>query len=33
MRPQSDSVNDDWTRCYAELSLGIRLDLVPARAA
>jgi trehalose 2-sulfotransferase len=33
MRKQSDGINDDWTRRYAELKLGTQFDLVPAKAA
>jgi LPS sulfotransferase NodH len=31
MKRQSDVVNDDWTRRYAELRLGTEFDLVPTR--
>ncbi len=30
MKKQSDGINDDWARRYAELRLGTELDLVPA---
>ncbi len=30
MKSQSDGLNDDWTRRYAELRLGTEFDLVPA---
>jgi hypothetical protein len=30
MRPQSDEVNDDWTRRYSEVRLATEFDLVPA---
>ena len=30
MKKQSDGVNDDWARRYAELRLGTELDLTPA---
>ncbi len=33
MRKQSDGINDDWTRRFAELKLGTQFDLVPAKAA
>jgi LPS sulfotransferase NodH len=29
MRPQSDELNDDWTRRYSEIKLGTEFDLVP----
>ena len=29
MRKQSDGINDDWTRRYADLKLGTEFDLVP----
>jgi trehalose 2-sulfotransferase len=29
MRPQSDELNDDWTRRYSEIRLGTEFDLVP----
>ena len=29
MKPQSDELNDDWTRRYSELRLGTEFDLVP----
>jgi len=32
MKRQSDVVNDDWTRRYAELRLGTEFDLVPTTA-
>jgi LPS sulfotransferase NodH len=32
MRKQSDGINDDWTRRYADLKLGTQFDLVPAVA-
>jgi LPS sulfotransferase NodH len=30
MRPQSDELNDDWTRRYSEIKLGTEFDLAPA---
>ena len=33
MRKQSDGINDDWTRRYADLKLGTQFDLVPAAGA
>ena len=33
MRKQSDGINDDWTRRYADLKLGTEFDLVPAAGA
>ena len=30
MQKQSDGINDDWTRRYADLKLGTEFDLVPA---
>jgi LPS sulfotransferase NodH len=30
MKKQSDGINDDWTRRYADLKLGTEFDLVPA---
>ena len=33
MKPQSDELNDDWTRRYSEIRLGTEFDLVPAVAA
>jgi LPS sulfotransferase NodH len=33
MRKQSDGINDDWTRRYADLKLGTEFDLVPAPGA
>ena len=30
MKPQSDELNDDWTRRYSEIKLGTEFDLVPA---
>ena len=30
MRPQSDELNDDWTRRYSEIRLATEFDLVPA---
>lgn len=32
MRKQSDGINDDWARRYADLKLGTEFDLVPAIA-
>jgi LPS sulfotransferase NodH len=32
LKRQSDSVNDDWTRRFAELRLGTQFDLVPTPA-
>jgi trehalose 2-sulfotransferase len=29
MKPQSDELNDDWTRRYSEIKLGTEFDLVP----
>ena len=33
MKSQSDGINDDWARRYADLKLGTQLDLVPATGA
>jgi LPS sulfotransferase NodH len=33
MKRQSDGINDDWARRYADLKLGTELDLVPAERA
>ena len=33
MQKQSDGINDDWTRRYADLKLGTQFDLVPAAGA
>ena len=33
MRKQSDGINDDWARRYADLKLGTQFDLVPAAGA
>ena len=33
MKSQSDGINDDWTRRYADLKLGTQFDLVPAAGA
>ncbi len=33
MKRQSDGINDDWTRRYADLKLGTEFDLVPTVAA